>query len=217
MAIRRSLLTKDEGYVKHGLVLWMDGIDKGNVSGSWVDKVAGHIFENINGMTLGDNYIGLDAASSQHLRNNTLMAISADFGTIEVVIRDYLKGTIVFFPATYGIAFGIRASTDDIIWTANEYTNKNMVAYTGTPKAFSINAANALIDGNNASYSLGNRWNMSEGNYNYIGCRNYNPAYNYFSGKIHSIRVYNRQLSKNEMLHNQRIDNKRFALGLNIE
>ena len=37
-----------------------------------------------------------------------------------------------------------------------------------------------------------------------------------FKGKIYSIRIYNRQLSAAEMVYNQKIDNKRFNLGLEI-
>ena len=40
--------------------------------------------------------------------------------------------------------------------------------------------------------------------------------YNPFIGTIFAIRVYSRQLSDREILINQKIDNARFGLGLNI-
>jgi hypothetical protein len=49
--------------------------------------------------------------------------------------------------------------------------------------------------------------------YIYLGKRS---AGNYFKGIIHSIRIHNRILSEEEILYNQRIDNKRFNLGLDI-
>ena len=38
----------------------------------------------------------------------------------------------------------------------------------------------------------------------------------YATGKIFSIRVYNKLLTKAEMIHNQHVDNVRFSLGLTL-
>lgn len=38
-------------YIADGLVLWLDGIDKGDVPNCWIDKIAGHIFTASNGVT----------------------------------------------------------------------------------------------------------------------------------------------------------------------
>ena len=45
-----------------------------------------------------------------------------------------------------------------------------------------------------------------------------NPSESYviFTGSIYAIRIYNHQLSDREILINQKIDNARFELGLNI-
>lgn len=56
----------------------------------------------------------------------------------------------------------------------------------------------------------------NSGNRFTIGYRQYSSVEMRLLGEIYCIRMYNRTLTDNEILHNQRIDNRRFNLGLNI-
>ena len=215
-------------YVKDGLILWMDGLDKGNVPGAWVDKVDGHVFTNVNGMTIGRNYIQFTRTSEQLLENNTFDGIEYRVGTVEVVISDYdpyaamvftssmLRGICFGFGTGGGIIYGISEPND------GSYMNHIMVLNPDLGgKCFSINYSNAIIDGQIPSFSSNSSYfGQDYPAYSHIGGRIYHSGSsslpNYFDGKIHAIRVYNRHLSTAEMLHNQKIDNQRFKLGLNI-
>lgn len=216
--VRRKLLMTDSGsYIKDGLVLWMDGIDKGNVSGAWVDKVAGHIFTNENGFTDGSNYVGLNGLQTQYFKNTTFPAQVRSTSTIEAVMKDYSNPGILFMPKSSGIAFGVRASGVTILWTAGNTGNENPVDFTGSPIVFSINHNVAIFDGAEQTFwPTSNGWAGPDSN-NYIGTRYTSGAFSTtFTGKVYSLRIYNRLLTKEEILHNQRIDNRRFNLGLTI-
>ena len=223
MSVRRGLLSSD-GYIKNGLVLWMDGIDKGSTSGAWTDRAAGHVFTSVNGFADGSNYVGLNAASLQYLYNSTFTAPSQLDGTVEGVITDFARGSMFFFPKTNGqIAFSTSGSADKITWGVGSTSNMmRPVPYDSSSKIFSftsdenkdtIAVVNGVYEVINYDSSY---WGMTDNTYNYIGKRNYSANPLYATAKIYAIRIYNRHLIPDEMLHNQRIDNKRFKLGLNI-
>ena len=201
-----------ETYITDGLVLWMDGIDKGSTPGAWTDKAAGYVFTNVNGFEDGSNYVGLNSSSSQYFSNTSFSPVNDDTGTIEVVMSDYSNRALVFMPKSLGmLAFGVFGSTDQIISSTSE--GKYVINFTTGAKIFSIvNNTRAMVDGALAQLGSENAWGGDD-NINYIGRRS---SGNYFTGKIYAIRMYNRQLTQEEMLHNQRLDNKRFNLGLPI-
>ena len=49
-----------------------------------------------------------------------------------------------------------------------------------------------------------------------IGGRAGSASHYYANAKIYSIRIYSKKLTEAEMLNNQKVDNARFNLGLNI-
>ena len=206
-------------YVKNGLVLWLDGINKGSTADTWTDLISGHQYVANNGVIFGNSYVELDGSKSQFLSNSTFASPNATDGTIEIVLSDFTQGTnqVVYMPrydydsgdTVGGIAFGLYGSSY-AIWSASRGTN--MVAVQNGFSVISINLLNAIKDGNIANTGNTNNWsNATE--YSYIGRRS---GGTYFTGKIHAIRIYNRRLSVNEMTRNQKIDNKRFNLGLSI-
>lgn len=223
MQIRHRLLMQSApapsgGYVTDGLILWLDGIDKGNTSGAWTDKVNGDVFTAYNGVTFGTDYVQLDKSQSQYLDNSSFTSVpSTSDGTIEIVISEYSENAtqIVFLPTSSGkLAFGIYSSGQDrIIWSSggNKLT-VNITEKSNAEKTFSISDDRQFINGTQGTTNSNNAWS-SLGSVNYIGRR---QSGNYFNGKIHSIRIYNRKLTEAEVLQNQRYDNARFNLGLTI-
>lgn len=215
IALKAAAASRQETYVEDGLVLWLDGIDKGSTPGAWVDKAAGYVFEAVNGFEDGADYVGLNAASTQHLRNASFVVPDAITGTIEVVITDYAAKSLIFMPKNNDqLAFGITTAGDKII--CSTMSNVKTIGFTFGSKAFSVcNNVRVIIDGTAAAFSTNDAWGGADSTYCYIGCRNTsNP--NYATAKIHSIRIYDRVLTETEILHNQRVDNARFNLGLTI-
>ena len=210
---RRRLLMQIQtvDYIRDGLVLWLDAIDRGDTVGAWVDKVSGHVFQGVNDPAFGADYVATSQPDGSYLINDTFPAYSSAEATIELAISYHTDSTqLVFMPKTSvgGIAFGLYNNTG-AIWSSD--SRRSIVTATGI-KTASVRIDLAVINGLSATMSGGNVWNG--GNvYNYIGRR---QSGNTYTGKIHAIRVYNRQLSESEMLHNQKLDNKRFNLGLSI-
>lgn len=208
---RRALMAMQaEDYIRNGLVLWLDARDKGNSTGSWVDKIGGHIYQGVNNPTFGPDYVATSQSNDSYLINETFPVYSSDEATIEVAFSDYTDSTqLIFMPKTAagGIAFGLYNS--GIIW-CSDHTNK--IVMERNVKTASIRFNLAIVNGKSAHLDGGNVWSGGN-NINYVGRR---QSGNIYTGKIHAIRIYNRQLSENEMLHNQKLDNKRFNLGLNI-
>ena len=212
-----------EEYIKDGLVLWMDGIDKGDVQNAWVDKIGGHVFTAYNNPTFASDHIELNGVN-QYFTSSEAPTVGYSIGTIEVAIQiNSNNDGIVYMPKLDGLAFGKRYTTTDsqIIWSAGSSNNarKTMLYVTSVEshKLFSINEEFAMVDGAQASldiWSDGNYWGGTDEILNYIGRRLRPEDPRYFSGSIYSIRIYNRKLSKSEMLHNQYVDNRRFNLGI---
>lgn len=216
MAIRRGLMTQpQQTYVKNGLVLWLDGIDKGSVTGSWVDKVFGYEFVGTNNPTFGTDYVETSLSDDTYLTNSTVNAVSTDDGTIEVVISGRINTTaaeLIYMPSATGIAFGFRSADGAVIWAAGNKTQKRIPA-DASNKCYSINKDCAVVDGAGVVGTGDHNWAGMRQGTNYIGRRYSGDGY---TGRIYAIRIYNRRLTESEMLHNQRIDNQRFNLGLSI-
>lgn len=212
MLRRRQLMAmQTEDYIRDGLVLWLDAIDRGGVTGSWVDIIGGHIFQGVNNPTFGPDYVATSQSDGGYLINETFPVYSSDEATIEVAISDHTDSTqIIFMPKSSagGIAFGLYNNTG-IIWCSD---HRNSIAMATGVKTASIRYSLAIVNGQSATLSDGNVWSGGS-SYNHIGRRS---SGNTYTGKIHAIRIYNRRLSESEMLHNQKLDNKRFNLGLNI-
>lgn len=213
---RRMMQKPEESYVMNGLSLWLDAIDKGNVNGAWVDKISAHEFTAYNGVTFGNDYVELDASQQQYLSNSDYTApLSAD-GTIEIVATFTTTGRMLIFTPKTGngvIAFGTY-SESSAIWSI--FVNQPVLDYSGESNFSTISVTNgiALRNGVQCGFSSsGNSWSSTSTDTNFIGKR---VSGNYFNGKIHAIRIYNRHLTTSEMIQNQRIDNKRFNLGLSI-
>lgn len=215
MEIRRRLLMQDANrcpYITDGIVLWMDGIKKGNVTGAWVDQIAGHVFQGVNNPEFGSDYIATDATGNSYLTNTSLPPYSSENATIEIALSDHDNSTqLVFMPQTGsgGVAFGLYKS-GTIIWSSD--TRRPMVTASDV-KTASVNIRNVVVNGIAAAKAGGNVWVGGSSGTSFIGRR---ATGNPYTGKIHAIRIYNRILTQEEMLFNQRIDNKRFNLGLTI-
>lgn len=210
-------VTYDGNYIENGLVLHLDGIDKGSTANAWTDLIGGHVFtKNNTSVTTNDDSFSFNGTSGCYLKNTDTLSFNYLTHTIEACYHaTNTSGSAILFETNVAnnIMFGYYNTTKVIICTngssqpsAGHYFANNMY---GVHTA-SVNASNAL---NNLTYqrtSVVNEFFSSSGS-NTIGARTTGI---YFIGKIYSIRIYNRLLTIDEMRHNQMIDNKRFNLGL---
>ena len=213
------MMGQKESYVKNGLVLWLDGIKKGNTSGVWTDQISGHVFTPYNNsVVFGTDYVSLDGTMNCYLQNTTFVTPLASTGTIEIVISDYSATVtqIVYMPGvTGGIAFGIL-NPNHFLWTATSPSQKKYPLQ-DTYRTISVfgegNYATAIANGVSLSSDGTDGWANVLSGTNFIGKR---KSGNSFAGKIYAIRIYNRRLTESEIIKNQCLDNKRFNLGLTI-
>lgn len=198
-------------YVQDGLVLLLDGIDKGNVSGAWTDLIGGKSFTN-HGATFNDDNVQFDG-TDDYLDITAFSVPTSASGTIEVVMDiDAISGKHfpVFKPTTSGGIMFFWASGGYIIWS---YTSGNRARPKPTIKKGSWSLSNAgryLQNGVQMSTMSGT--SLAGSNGMYIGRR----LNDYGKGKIYSIRIYNRQLTLAEVQQNLAVDNIRFNLGLTL-
>lgn len=203
------------GYITDGLVLHLDGIDKGTTDTTkWVDLVGGLVWVN-DGAVRGDTYWQFNNTSTYYvLKNTDVLSFGVNSHTIEVCYDSTKNSGLIFAPKTNNvITLGLGDSTQ-IVWNTGAYKPVWQSTSLVGVHAISVNKARALQDLTMQLSSAINDY-FGGGAYNGIGGRSTNTSYQ-FNGKIYAIRIYNRLLSYDEMQQNQRIDNERFGLGLTI-
>lgn len=215
LLLRRRVARMDSGpteksYIQDGLVFQLDGINKGNNVGYWTDLVGDVKFAFNSGSIVNANNVYFDGTN--YITSSSInIRVAHGSCSIDVVCSPATAG-IVFMPRQADITFGFNnnriiliASTSQK--TAYSYSNDN-------PSCFSCKS-NACIQNGTARSSNGTGIFGGYDNYWHIGGRN-NANKFLYTGNVFAIRIYNRQLSEEEMLFNQRIDNIRFNLGLTI-
>lgn len=198
-----------EYYITDGRTLLLDGKSKGSTT-AWVSKT-GSVSFNKSGATFKENHVYFDGVDD-YLYNTSFSPTGSGTGTIEVVIEDDGFGTrtaLVFMGKTNsGLGFG-KTSANLILYSVGATGRARPVA-TVARASYSINASRRFENGVAMSTSGTDYW-VGRVNTNFIGRRN---SGNYFKGKIYSIRMYNRLITKDEALRNLSIDNIRFRLNL---
>lgn len=205
-------------YVQSGLVLHLDGKQKGSTTNAWTSLVGSAVFTN-SGATLNSDHLYFDG-TDDYLSNNSFVMPSSGVGTIEVVIDNEKFNTatvLVFMGRTknglgFGIVGGNTANNKHTLWSCGGASRVKPVA-TLQKASFSVSNARRYQNGISMSTSGSDYWGNQDTSINYIGRR---KTGNYFKGKIYSIRIYNRQLTEAEVMQNLSVDNLRFNLGLTL-
>lgn len=194
-----------DAYVQDGLVFQLDGIDKGNVEGAWVDRKAGRQFTLNNCIVNSDN-IEFNGIDSEAVYNQLL-----DFGTtttLEVVFtREKVFGTIISSGDKIQlIALQETAGYQHEFFAGIQKTGM-VFPDTTTIHTLSIpTSGRPILDQIAQPKTSKDFYSVSDTN-TYVGG---GPSHS--KGKIYSIRIYNRNLTQAEMLKNQMIDIERFNI-----
>lgn len=222
-----SRITKYCPYTS-GLVFWLDGIDKGPNSGNWTDLIGGHVFSVPSGSTTPtsiDNGWAFDSSSNSGANGtqvfkctDTLNMKMTNNYTIEITFKCNKANTWCIFnqPAANDICFGVSANgIKYIIQNGNPSVNYLRTNAAEGIITISLNLTRCYANGTNVSSNTTGKFSLTGGGV-LIGAYKIGSGNWPFYGDIYSIRIYNRALSAAEMVYNQRIDNKRFNLGLEI-
>ena len=196
-----------DAYVQDGLVFQLDGIDKGNVEGAWVDRKAGRQFTLNNCIVNSDN-IEFNGTDSKAVYNQLL-----DFGTtttVEVVFtREKVFGTII----SSGDKIELMALRETTGYKYR-YFSGNQVTGIPFPDPTTIHTLSIPTSGrpilDQIAQAKTYKYFFTESDTDtntYVGG---GPSHSI--GKIYSIRIYNRNLTQAEMLKNQMIDIERFNI-----
>lgn len=228
MGERRRLLMGQGGdggslsdYVQDGLVVLLDGIKKGGTPDAWTnlidDASNGYIFLNSGAVSI-DNGWEFDGS-------NQLTCRTAN-------VRYGCKSSTIEFVADVKNAQGERS----VVFKGAGIGSTLPTIGEGSSEAIGFYKTNDMLVGVYGSHIKGYKNTTRKGTWScsgIVGIENgvamvggindgFTGDYNMFricegvTGTIHSIRIYSRQLSVEEVLQNQKVDNIRFNLGLNI-
>lgn len=197
----------DNPYITDGLIFMLDGIEKGNVEGTWKDLIGGITFTN-NNVTSTEYGWSFNGSSSSFY--STTVLTGSENHTVEVCFKPKTTGTYCVFACNNQTANNMMfyKSNSNIVFLQR----KNIYSLSlsaNTPQSVSLNLNQGLHNGSAKSKSSStDYWNNS--NF-WVGRR---ATGNYFNGEIYAIRFYNRRLTQEEQSHNFNVDNERFELDL---
>ena len=212
-----------DNYVTDGLVLWLDGIDKGPDSTGWVDKIDGVKFTNHHDVVFGTDYLEFDGEAS-YLANSSFAPPAASSGTIEVVFEasSLNASQMIFMPKSGASRLAFYFTTAGRVYIAGGSSTSRETYLSSlsanTKVSYSVNNSAGYMNGTSLSTSS-NSYMGGANSYNYIGKRRSEgdaSGNNFFAGKIYSIRLYSRQLTSAEVAANLAVDNVRFQMGLTL-
>ena len=215
---RRKILTNQKkDYIKDGLVFQLDGINKGATDGTWVDLIGGVVYTPMGTTTAVENGFELKKLGD-YIAGTFLYEYPNIDWTIEVCIevsKQGGSGCMVFTPNTMPKTFKnpvflVRAGK---IW-GQPHNTRSVIYQNGSKlsfKTYSMNKERIIFDMVNKEMPTQvNNHDAHSSRYGIGSSANYYG----FIGVIHAVRVYSRILSESEIMHNQKLDNKRFKLGL---
>lgn len=217
---------QSKNYIQDGLVFEVDGTDKRSHDNyCWVDKIGGIRFTNLGNVIEIDNGFRFNGTSNSILQgSSTLQNCEYNKCTIEVVLKSSVSSgkwsPVVSFcdwnePQNnyIGVCSWNSSDTNNIhsIGFTAKSVGPNIHAY-ALPKdslvtVSMMNQQPILVNKKLVSTTTSTkRGCFSNRNFAYIGGRIDGNTKTLFTGDIYAIRVYNRLLTHEEMIHNQQID-----------
>ena len=216
-----------DAYVQKGLVFQLDGIDKGNVEGAWVDRKAGRQFTLYN-CIVNSNNIEFNGRNSEAIDNDNyeFPTVPEDY-TIEVVLY-YGGGTILTAnnnTTSYGNPMMVALYS-----TIDYFTiGRNLYAVEALPEKKymclqawargSWDEVQVNCNGDVLATRQGTDSTIPQTWYNNgkasVGCVwTSNNKAGHLLGKVYSIRLYNRLLTEEERYNNMVVDYMRFRIPI---
>lgn len=197
------------GYVTSGLVFHLDGEDA--TTAQWVDRVGGIAFT-MNNVTLdGNGGVVFNGSSSYGNYPNNLDFPSSSH-TIEITLNKTNQTSLqvaFMINASNMVAFGFSSGSDYIITKSGD-SNVRETWNTGSGlHTYSVTNSTAYKDKAVMTQRSMDTWYLRTGG-TFVGSRSADNAF--FKGTIYQIRVYNRALTADEILHNHAIDISKYNI-----
>ena len=215
---RRDMMKKSMGYITNGLVLQLDGIDKGTSDTTkWVDLIGGIEFTEVNGVSMHNgNHLTFFGATygEQRLVGDKVVDFPASTHTVEAVMIRRISGWQGIFGSGSNGKVMLYQRTGSNLAMAGTQIGATKSLPLNIPNIVSLTPARYMYNGEVFEYPSSGSLTRDY-TYPTIGSLNTFQSYGFF-GDLFAIRIYNRHLTTEEMLHNQKVDNERFNLGLQI-
>lgn len=207
------------GYVRSGLVFHLDGINKGTNPDVWTDLIGGKDFVKVSSNTIFGEKSVLGAVKSEGFVN-----VLGKDGTIEVCYKNTTSigtGASLFWQKDDSVINAVYNKTSS--FPSAVVICYNPVLDPATPGAI---FANTYLDTglrNPGAHTISLSKLMGFHNFSAMnkttpraltlsGTANTSAYVGYNGIETYSVRIYNRHLTANEILNNQRTDAKRFQL-----
>lgn len=208
-----------DSYVQNGLVFQLDGIDWGNVAGHWIERKNGYDWYEHNNTNLhteddcmvltGNNYyITNDALPSFPISTHSIEMCVMFKNNGWVGITNFGSGNVSFWGNSNSILMWARGSSISGIPQSSLY---NLPVSTNTRKV-SVHAQSGIFWVDNIGITPTGTGTRGDAGRAVIGTLGYTESSYGFKGSIYAIRIYNRQLSEEEIAHNYEIDKIRFNI-----
>ena len=192
-------------YIQDGLIFQLDGIERGDEPGKWKELVSG-IAYNVQNNVTGNNSVTLPPSINLNTMKGDKSS-TVELCTIKLYHATGFRQVLVNgYTALSMQLVGSRA----YIYQTSDNLDKNAYSLKNGVQCTAIKTDYVVQDGLKTPVNQYGYW--SEAIEVLLG----GVAAHTYSGKIHAMRVYNRQLTDDEILYNQRVDNIRFNLGLDL-
>ena len=204
---RMLMMQQQKSYIKDGLVFQLVGEDA--TSTNWIDRIGKKEFI-LSNCTLGNKCVCFNGTNS--FGQSGVFGWDADTSTIEIVFKQNNANNyqLMFIsPTANTIAFGTTGGKG-CLWVSNNPHSYPTITYNDKIKTVSINANLSYYNLNSVSKGGRDYWS-NNGSHTYIGCRK-EPNQDFFNGNIYQIRIYNRLLTADEIIYNQKIDIKKYGI-----
>ncbi len=215
-------------YVHDGLLACWDGIENAGsgrhnayAATNWTDVVDGRPFTLFNATVNADRVTFMNALTSYGTLSDADTAVTFGYatnGTLEVVYASATgTGSQVMLQSSTasGVALGIYNGSSLVacnvnrpIFTFTSGTTTNAVSV----RYFRSKSDSAFVNGESCQASTSQSYWGSPDKTTTIGVRT-SKANNPFNGSIYAIRVYDRQLTDEEIAANHAVDVRRFREG----
>lgn len=215
---RRCLVPKSEvkEYVADSLLMWLDGLTKGSrESVTWQDLISPDgDYENYGAIVETDGYY---CGDNGYLKNTIQSWLFKETRTMEILItveRVVSDISIPFIERDACFSLAVAPSLGAIIVMANNGSNNETTTYANpisTPGTYAFTLTNGELLCNGEALARVSKGSIlsitNEGSF--IGRRS--DGQRKFYGIVHSIRIHDRSLSREEIMNNLEVDRARYS------
>lgn len=210
LSVKDDEITADS-YIQNGLIFQLDGIDDGNTSGHWIEKKNQYDFELFNSPSKETYGYRFSGGAYGVVSDTDVITIPSTY-SIEIVIKEYSQ-------TGFALVFGVPTTNYGYIALNGSNYSKPSISFrpkTMGSNGYQINKTD--LGSIHVSPSLGVQnkdvLTITSVTSHFSTGTNYTLCHSSYSGTFYicAIRVYNRELSQEEVIFNQNVDQKRFSL-----